>query len=113
VLQEVGVKNIVYIRFPQGMEEIKYLASFTRATIIFCTMKGPDILAFGALPWRTILPLYDLSLIFPYRSYIGTLAKGIGDHIHLGGGLSRGVRFPTQIKGTGAGPLAADAKSDV
>jgi hypothetical protein len=34
------------------------------------------------------LPLYALSLIFPYRSYIGNLAKGIGDHIDLGGWLS-------------------------
>jgi hypothetical protein len=41
------------------------------------------------------LPLSALSVIFPYRSHMGTLAKGIGDHIHLGGGLSRGVRFPT------------------
>ena len=37
------------------------------------------------------LPLYALSLIFQYRSYIRTFAKGIGDHIDLGGGLSRGV----------------------
>ena len=67
----------------------------------------------GDLHPKDILPLYALSLIFPYRSFIGTLAKGIGDHIHLGGGLSRGVRFPTQTKAIGSGPgfLYADLDS--
>jgi hypothetical protein len=50
---------------------------------------------------RTILPLYALPLFFPYR--VGTPAKGIGNHIDLGGGMSRGIRFTTQTKVTVGG----------
>ena len=63
------------------------------------------------------LSLYALSLIFPYGSYIGTLAKGIGnsleklinfrgDHIDLGGGSPaprRGVSDSNQGQRCGTG----------
>jgi hypothetical protein len=58
------------------------------------------------------LPLYALSLIFPYRSYIATLAQGIGDHIDLGEGLPRVVPVFYQTKARGAGPGDADARTE-
>jgi hypothetical protein len=42
-----------------------------------------------ALAHGDYLALYALPLIFPYDSYLGTPAKGIGDHIDSGEGLSR------------------------
>jgi hypothetical protein len=60
----------------------------------------------GSLVSAYNLPLYALSLIFPQRSYIGTLWE-IGDHIDLGEGCSEVFRFPTQTKITGEGPGGA------
>jgi hypothetical protein len=56
-----------------------------------------------------ILPLYALSLIFPYRSYIGNLAKGIGDYIDLGGmAVLRCCGFGLRPKARCVGPGDAD-----
>jgi hypothetical protein len=57
------------------------------------------------------LPLYALSLIFPYSPYIGTLTKWIADHIDWGDGCLESSRFSTQTMASGAGPRAADARS--
>ena len=61
---------------------------------------------------RTILPLYALPRIYPYRSYIGTLANRGFEITLTAGGPAQSVRFPTGTKATctgagGAGTLCS------